>query len=393
MLERNHYHRMTDFLPESSRPVRLWSVKSGFATYAPRDGFYKIRTLQPSESHGVIEISHDLHHCVITRFQQPDGCATAATYDYRSLQPRRITDPNGNVQEGLFDAFGQVLATSFYGDEQHTRRGFKPLAQFKQPAFNSPTAAISQSRDALQDAATALYYAPFSWMGCVSKAALADTDWLARCVSNGDLLPAGHICASARVRLAELQTLSADDLKLKNELEAAPREPVHIATLVADRDPDDDQKQIRIAVTCFDGFGRTLQSKQLVEPGLAYVVDAKGDLTLTDGAPKEQVAARRWRVSERVEYNSKGLAVRIYRPYFADQHRRINDVSLRQFGHYDRQFYDALGRPTLTRLARQAGLCYMRRHTRHPWYSVDEDENDTLQEVMSEHAATAGGGA
>ncbi|BBH31227.1 SpvB/TcaC N-terminal domain-containing protein [Pseudomonas sp. St290] len=393
MLERNHYHRMADFLPASSRPVRLWSVKSGFATYAPWDGFYKIRTLQPSESHGVIEISRDNRHCVLTRFQLPDGCATEATYDYRSLQPRRVTDPNGNVQEGLLDAFGQVLATSFYGNEHHGPRGFKPLAQFKPPPFSSPTAAISQSREALQDVATALYYAPFSWMGCVSTAALADTDWLARCVNNGDLLPGGHICASARNRLAELQALSADDLKLKNELKAALREPVHIATLVADRYPDDDRKQIRIAVTCFDGFGRTLQSKQLVEPGMAYVVDARGDLTLTDGTPKEQIAARRWRVSERVEYNSKGLAVRIYRPYFADQHRCINDESLRQFGHYDRQFYDALGRPTLTRLVRQAGVSYMRRHTRHPWYTVDEDENDTLQEVMSEHAATVGGEA
>jgi hypothetical protein len=393
MLERNHYHRMADFLPASSRPVRLWSVKSGFATYAPWDGFYKIRTLQPSESHGVIEISRDNRHCVLTRFQLPDGCATEATYDYRSLQPRRVTDPNGNVQEGLLDAFGQVLATSFYGNEHHGPRGFKPLAQFKPPPFSSPTAAISQSREALQDVATALYYATFSWMGCVSTAALADTDWLARCVNNGDLLPGGHICASARNRLAELQALSADDLKLKNELKAALREPVHIATLVADRYPDDDRKQIRIAVTCFDGFGRTLQSKQLVEPGMAYVVDARGDLTLTDGTPKEQIAARRWRVSERVEYNSKGLAVRIYRPYFADQHRCINDESLRQFGHYDRQFYDALGRPTLTRLVRQAGVSYMRRHTRHPWYTVDEDENDTLQEVMSEHAATVGGEA
>ncbi|QGA48277.1 SpvB/TcaC N-terminal domain-containing protein [Pseudomonas brassicacearum] len=393
MLERNHYHRMADFLPVSSSPIRLWSVKSGFATYAQREGFYKIRTFQPSESHGVIEISHDRHHCVITRVQQADGCATETTHDYRSLHPRRITDPNGNVQEGLIDAFGQVLATSFYGNEQHTPRGFKPLAQFKQPSFSSPTEAINQSKAALQDAATALYHAPFSWMGCVSTPALADADWLARCVSNGDLLPAGHICASARVRLSQLQALSADELKLKKQLDASTREPVHIATLVADRHPDDDQKQIRIAVTCFDGFGRTLQSKQLVEPGQAYVVDAKGDLTLKNGTPKEQIAEKRWRVSERVEYNSKGLAVRIYRPYFADQHRYLNDVSLRQFGHCDQQFYDALGRPTLTYLARHAGLSYMRRHTRHPWYTVDEDENDTLQEVMSEHLATNGGDA
>ncbi|MEN2397582.1 SpvB/TcaC N-terminal domain-containing protein [Pseudomonas halotolerans] len=393
LLERMGYHRMSDFFLGTAPEKKLWSVKSAFTTYAPLAGFYKTRTVQPSKSQGVCEIGHDPYACVVTTFKLPDGCTTQAFYDYRSLQPLRIIDPNGHVQEGLFDAFGQVLATSFHGDEHHTPVGFKPLAQFKRPPFSSPAAAISQSGDALQDAAMTLYHAPFSWMGRVSKVARADSDWLARCVGNGDLLPGGHIRASARARLAELQTLSADDLKLKHEIEAAPREPIHIATLVADRFPDDDQRQIRIAVSGFDGFGRTLQSKQLVEPGQAYVVDAKGDLTLMDQKPKEQIAARRWRVSERVEYNSKGLAVRIYRPYFADRHSHINDASLRQSGHFDQHFYDPLGRPSHVLLARQNGLVYRRRHTRHPWYTVDEDENDTLQEVLSEHAATAGGGA
>ncbi|WP_207283545.1 SpvB/TcaC N-terminal domain-containing protein [Pseudomonas sp. FW300-N2F2] len=393
MLERNHYHSMVDFLPASHLPKRLWSVKSGFTTYAQREGFYRIRTLQPSESHGLIEISHDDHHCFLKRFQLPDGCAVEATYDYRSLQPQRITDPNANFQEGLFDAFGQVVATTLYGDEDDKRVGFSPLAQFERPLFSGPVDAIEQAKEALRGAATAVYPAPFSWMGCVSRAALADADWLARCVTKGDLLPDGHILASARARLSNLETLSTDDLKLKLELDASTREPVHIATLVADRYPDDPQQQIRIAVTCFDGFGRTLQSKQRVESGQAYVVDAKGDLTLLDAKPKEQIAELRWRVSERVEYNSKGLAIRIYRPYFADQHRYINDAALRPFGHCDQQFYDALGRPTRTRLAKRDGLSYMRRHTRHPWYSVDEDENDTLHEVMSEQPATAGGAA
>lgn len=220
-----------------------------------------------------------------------------------------------------------------------------------------------------------------------------DADWLARCVANRDLLPTGHICASARTRLSNLLVLSVDDEKLKGELHASVREPMHITTLVADRYPDDHQKQIRVTVTCFDGFGRTLQSKQWVESGMAYVVDANGELTLKDGKPQEQIAATRWRISERVEYNSKGLAIRIYRPYFADQHRYINDASLRQFGHYDQQFYDALGRATHTRLAKRDGLCYLRRLTRHPWYSVDEDENDTLEDVMTEYPSTAGGAA
>jgi hypothetical protein len=382
-LEHMGYHRMTDFLPATLPPRKLWSVKSGFATYAPLEGFYKTLTVQPSQSHGVSEIRYDKYACFVTAFQLPDGCTTHAVHDYRAFQPLRIVDPNGNVQEGLYDAFGQVLATSFYGDEYNIRVGFKPLAQFKQPSFKRLAEMVSQAKNAVQGAAAASYYAPFSWMGNVSEAALADSDWLTRCVTQGDLLPSGHICASARTRLSALQVFSVDELKLKDELEASTREPVHVATLVADRYPDDEQQQIHIAINSFDGFGRTLQSKQRVESGMAYVVDAKGGLVLVDGKPKEQIATVRWRVSERVEYNSKGLAVRIYRPYFADRHCHINDVSLRQSGHFDQQFYDPLGRPSHRLLARKNGLCYMRRHTRHPWYTVDEDENDTLQEVMS----------
>ena len=391
LLERSGYHRMTDFLPVTTPSRKLWSVKSGYTTYAKREGFYKPRTFQQSESQGVIEISYDDYHCLTTEFKLPDGCVTHTSHDYRSLLPLSITDPNANVQEGLFDAFGQVLATSFYGEQNSSPIGFKPVAQFKLPALKNPADAIKQSKEALQDAATATYYAPFSWMGCVSKDALADTDWLTRCVINGDVLPTGYICASARARLKDLQKLPSDDEKLKSEIDASTREPVHIAALVADRFPGDAKRQIRIAVTCFDGFGRTLQSKQQVESGIAYVVNAKGELTLKDAKPQEQTATQRWRTSERVEYNSKGLAIRTYRPYFADQHRYINDVSIRAFGHCDLQFYDALGRPTLTRLAKLDDVSYMRRQTRHPWYTLEEDENDTLQEVLPAQSSTTGG--
>lgn len=392
LLKKIGYEPMTDFLPASTSSKTLWSVKSGFTTYAGLEGFYKTKTVQPSNSHGVTQISYDPYTCFVTGFELPDGCTTKAQYDYRTSLPLWVKDPNGNVQEALADAFGQVLASTFYGDESGSPVGFKPVAAFKQSS-RSAAEAITQSQDALQDAATAIYYAPFSWMGNVSASALNDTDWLARCVNNGDVLPTGHIRASARARLSKLEVISADDKKLKREIRTSKREPIHIATLVTDRYPNDDQKQIRIAMTCFDGFGRLLQSKQRVESGIAYIVDAKGELTLKDGKPQQQITATRWRVSERVEYNSKGLAIRIYRPYFADQHRYINDKSFRQFGHCDQQFYDALGRPSHTRLAKQNELSWMRRQTRHPWYTVDEDENDTLEEVMAEHAPTAGGEA
>lgn len=137
---------------------------------------------------------------------------------------------------------------------------------------------------------------------------------------------------------------------------------------------------------CWDGFGRSLQSKQKVEPGTAYQIAEDGSLVLDDDQPVSAPAAERWRVSERVEYNNKGLAVRIYRPYFADGYRYINDESFRQFGHCDQQFYDPLGRPTLTVTA----MGYWRRQRYLGWYGIGEDENDTLEESQANKESLAG---
>ena len=385
------YQRMTDFFSESTPAKQFWSIKSSFATYATLAGHFKIKHFQASKSHGVTEVFYDNYHCLITEFRLPDGCTTKATYDYRSFVPLRIVNPNGNVQEARYDSFGRLLCSTFYGNEGNTPAGFKPISEYQCPTFTSPDAAIAEAQTALQQAASATFSAPFSWMGCVSEAAIKEADWLARCIDNGDLLHGGFICNRARDRLAALAAPSADDTKLTLEINRSPREPVHVATLCADRFPNDKQQQIRISLTCLDGFGRTLQSKQRVASGPAHVIDATGGLTLENGKPLVQLAAVRWRISERVEYNSKGLVIRTYRPYFANHSKYINDVALRQFGHYDLQFYDALGRPTRTRLAGEVSI--MRRQTRHPWYTVEEDENDTLEEVSSETPALSGGDA
>ncbi|WP_164704048.1 hypothetical protein, partial [Pseudomonas viridiflava] len=105
--------------------------------------------------------------------------------------------------------------------------------------------------------------------------------------------------------------------------------PLATAVLVADRYPEDLDKQIRISMASIDGFGRTLQTRQKVEDGDAYSVDEWGNLELVDGKPKIVHASPRWRISERVEYNNKGLAVRVYRPYFANSHLYVNDASIR----------------------------------------------------------------
>ena len=85
---------------------------------------------------------------------------------------------------------------------------------------------------------------------------------------------------------------------------------------------------------------------------------------------------KRWRVSGRVEYNNKGLAIRSYRPYFADHYRYIEDDSLRKNGLCDQLFYDPLGRLT-SKINAKGDLS---RQTYHTWYTVSEDENDTFED-------------
>jgi hypothetical protein len=117
---------------------------------------------------------------------------------------------------------------------------------------------------------------------------------------------------------------------------------------------------------------------------VAWQVDDNGELVLDDNdQPIDAEAQRRWRVSEPVEYNNKGQTVRIYRPYFADQARYINDRSMRKHAFHDQQFYDAMGRPTVTVLAKQMlqgnppSLKPLRREVWYwIWCNVAFDEND-----------------
>ena len=320
------YRPIDAMLPTEPDRV-LWSTRKGFMTYAELDGFYRLISARPTESQGSTDIEFDPYYCLPISVTTADGCVTrVADVDYRFLLPRRIVDPNQNVQEARYNGFGELSASSFHGTEAGVALGFDPIDEH-QPVARLPAEAIAAPDVALQGAASACFRDAFSWM--------------------------------------------------------RQREPVHAAVLQADRypaPPDNPGRKIRIGVQCWDGFGRILQTKQKVEPGDAYQIAADGTLVLDGDQPVTAPAAERWRVSERVEYNNKGLAVRVYRPYFADGYRYIKDESFRVFGYCDQQFYDPLGRPTLTLTA----MGYKRRQRYLGWYGIAEDENDTWGEVEEE---------
>jgi hypothetical protein len=379
--------------PSTVDPV-MWSIHAGFATHAGLEGFYKVILFQPTRSIGLTTVTYDPYWLFPVMVRGPDQCTSLAEYDYLSLQPVLIRDANHNVSEARYDALGRLLAMSFHGTEHGGQPvGFAPLSDYVR-AFDTPDEAIAAPEAALCDAAGAYFVDAFAWMGRASEA-------LRQAVhAAGEarlLLPAGHLRASARWRLARDGGSVLSD-SLRQQLLALPREPVHGAALVADQytvaatpptqadspraQPD---KQIRIGIDTYDGFGRLLQRKQKVPPGNAYkTIDGVLELD-GNGKPVEVQAQTRWRVSEPVEYNNKGLPVRVYRPYFADTHRTIRDEGFRQAMYFDRQYYDALGRPTvsLTVSTNGAGeaIYRMRRETYYPWHIVSEDENDTAEEM------------
>ncbi|WP_223459585.1 SpvB/TcaC N-terminal domain-containing protein [Pseudomonas sp. GL-RE-19] len=386
------YHIMDLFLPvpKTSPPANsddasdyLWSVRKSFPTYHPLEGFYNVKKFQQTMSHGVTSVEYDDHWCLSTAITLPDKCTTRIVdIDYRSFLPAGIIDPNQNTQEARYNAFGEALATSFYGTELGVDVGFHSLIDYQPPEDRTPAGAIADKNTAIDNYATATFSAPFSWMGKAPPTALPA--WLDWARDEGFVLPDGHLCSRAREHLEGLQSPSANEQQLQRYVDEAHREPVHVVTLQADRYPGDPELQIRAAIACWDGFGRALQTKLEVEPGMAWKVNDKGELEPDEnGRPKEEQAARRWRVSERVEYNNKGEKVRIYRPYFASAFRYINDASIRESGYHDQQFYDAAGRPTHTVLAKKMLQGTppvekpLRREQRYRcWYTIAFDEND-----------------
>jgi len=372
------YRAMPLFLdpdPEQDRQQNLWSADYSFVTYAGPELFYKVLAFNETLSHGVTEATYDDTGLALINVTLPDGCTTHFEYDYHALQPVRIVDANDNVQEALYEPSGQPIALSVHGTEAGVAVGFAPLTEHQRPEDPRPGPALANPKAALQKAAAVLRKDLFSWMGQLPPLAGRSAQLLSQWIAAGYVLRSGHIRASARTRLARLTTPDDDQQHLLALINASAREPVHSAVLTADQYPDSPEQQIQISLASVDGFGRALQTRQLVEPGEAYVANEHNELVIVDGQPALAPADPRWRVSERLEYNNKGLVVRVFRPYFVNRHPYIRDASLRAVGYHDQQFYDVLGR--LIKLINARGD--LARETWHPWFHISEDFNDTYE--------------
>lgn len=357
----------------SDEPV--YCIASAYTTYLPASRFYLPETQRQTMLTGATTLTYDDYACCVISSRDAAGNTTSAAYDYHFLKPCKIIDINDNTAEIQLDALGGQMGSSFYGTEQGVMTGFDSVTEYPVPATLTVEQAINQAEGSPQHLATVIVDDPFSWMGQVTQQ---------QCGSGWDTLLEqrfitfeGYIRAAGRDWANSTREISGLDASVRGLLADAVTTPVHVATLTADRYPDDDQQQVRISVAFFDGFGRTLQQSGKVAPGDAWVRDTDGELVIaTGGEPVTTPADPRWAVSGRVEYNNKGLPVRAYQPYFINDWQYVVDSALRTAGYADTHFYDAPGREI--KVVR-AGSGYQTRQQYFPWFTVSEDENDTQE--------------
>lgn len=374
----------------------VWVIPSNYSTYHPASLFYLPLTEQQTLLDGVISYGYNTKYGFLTQVTDAlSNTEIVAQFDYRFLSAVKLLDINNNNSAVAFDAFGRVVATTFYGTEAQSAAGFEPLgATTYQGLSVIELMALSDSATQLSIAGNNAYE-PFSWMGTLAKSdvdLIEPTCWdvmvsrqliLVDCTdtTKGYITARGHSWAlsSNEPTNALLDHPATITEPLKNLITTASRIPVHSAALVADNYPGALVQHKQVSIEYNDGLGRTLQASSKVESGLAYQRDANGELMVDDdGQLIEMLTTTRWNVSGRIEYNNKGLTVRIYQPYFVNDWQYVVDSSMRTQGFADTLYYDALGRQSHVQTAKG----YLRTVSYYPWFHVNEDENDTLSSTL-----------
>ncbi|MET3108355.1 RHS repeat-associated protein [Oxalobacteraceae bacterium GrIS 2.11] len=178
-----------------------------------------------------------------------------AELDYRVLQPKQLTDPNGNRSWACFDALGMLIGTALGGKESGPVEG----DSFDTFITDLELSAIQQFLDADDPIALAQEF-----LGTAST----------RIIYDFSRIP---VCSASIGR------------------------ETHVSALTAGQ-----TSRVQLSFLYSDGFGRAAQKKIQAEPG-----------PLPPGDPAAPLLKSRWIGSGAMVYNNKGKPVRQYEPFFS----------------------------------------------------------------------------
>jgi len=356
------YKQSTRILGFEDEPDVL-VAEQGFTRYAGKEGFYRMLGQQASLLTGEQVFSWDDSWCVITSVEDAVKNKTQIAYDYRFLQANRITDANNNVSQVQLDALGRVIYSRIWGTEKGKDVGFRSELEFSPPETIDQALALVPPLPV----GSCYVYDTNSWMGTVSFEQLSELvsdskeEWNFL-IANCFITPDGRIRTRGRCQQALSQLLPS----VLNLLSNAIRNPSHTLILSADRYPDDPSQQIQAKIIFSDGFGRMIQSSQKAEPKREILTNATENLTKSENQT-------RWIISERLDYAGKGAVIRSFQPIYLTDWHYINNEDVSSPMYVTNHYYDALSRQIRVVNAKE----YESRTAYYPWFTVNEDENDT----------------
>lgn len=246
---------------------QLW-IPSGQVFYSPTFGDSSQQELAFAQAHffqphrfqdpfgNTATVSYDgKYSLLLISTTDAVGNQVIAEQDYRVLQPRRVTDPNGNRTEARFDALGMLIGTAVRGKTVGTPEG---------DTFDGFTADLTaaQIKDFF-DSADPRQLA-------VTHLGTATT----RIVYDLERVP---VCAAAIAR------------------------ETHVGDLAQGQ-----QTKVQLHFVFSDGFGREAQTKVQAEPGPLDPNDSSSPLL-----------DPRWVGTGAKVYNNKGKPIRQYEPFFS----------------------------------------------------------------------------
>jgi RHS repeat-associated protein len=216
--------------------------------------FFLARRYRDPFGHSTI-VGYDEHRLMPAFTRDAAGNEAHVVLDYRVMQARRVTDPNGNRAEARFDALGLLAGTALMGKPEGPEEG----DSFDDFVVDLPREAVAAYFDT-NDPATA----------AIAHLGTATT----RIIYNFDNVP---VCTATIARETHVSALAQGE-----------------------------QTRVQLKFAFSDGFGRLAQTKAQAEPGPLDLND--------EGSPW---VAPRWVGSGAAIYNNKGKPVRRYEPFFS----------------------------------------------------------------------------
>lgn len=264
-----------------------------------RQHFYRPRRFVDAFGGG-LTVSYDAHDLLPIATRDALDNTVQALNDYRVLQPRLVTDANGNRSALAFDANGLVVGTAAMGKAGEGRGdsldGF--AADLDAGTIAAHLAApLADPHALLQGASTRLVHDLFAFQR-----------------TQADEQPqAPVVCMLAR------------------------------ETHQSDLEPGETTR-VQQSFSYSDGFGREIQRKLQAEAGPVPERDADGHVVLgVDGRPVTAPGSSntRWVGSGWIVFDGKGRPVRRFEPFFTDTHRFEFEPRI---GVSPLLMYDAMGR-------------------------------------------------